>query len=628
MLPAAKEDSEEKEAEDRSNNRNSKGFIRILQLVVKIIKGLKKVYDRVASVINNSISAMDITKKKWFPGFSMVYAGLFKVVEISKDPAVIIRDAVGKIRETVGGFFDSIKQKVKDTAGKITDFLTSLGKPSEILAKLADKAVEMVLNFIITHPPSALIKSAFKMIQAGTGKSMVELVRQHIPFADELIGKISKSQAVNNLIKPLNPYISAMNNTVEKVAGDAGGLIGEAENKAMSFMGDGVKAVEEMTGININTVEGKSDLSQSSNKAPKSDPKDFIGVVKGGIHKKLIAMGEGYLIQKAKDFGSAALEKGKKAIVKGAQKITGILFGGKNEFKVNREDHEIWAEAMDNEPKILIASINRKELIKTKDAYREAVDKLPESEKKKAEKIYDNLATLICEAINYVKSEWIKLTLEIQVLEREISDRKKQSKLTKKVEKKLSKELSKLKKLEEKEVNEAVASEPEKEKEKKKKKIRKEKEEGVTEFKKLMRNIVNCIIRLENFVSVISKKENANKKENSNVDAVKYTLVNFEGRDIYIRNDIVWNKENKKRAKGGHPPKGKDGLVYNLHHMTQDEPGTMIEIQGNIHRIANDELHPFRDKGESFRNDKKKKNQYRSFRERYWEWRVKNTVSK
>ncbi|EPR11638.1 hypothetical protein [Ruminiclostridium papyrosolvens] len=65
----------------------------------------------------------------------------------------------------------------------------------------------MVLNFIISHPLSALIKAVFKGIEAIAGKSIVELVRQYIPFADRLFDKIAGSGPEQSLMKPLQgPY--------------------------------------------------------------------------------------------------------------------------------------------------------------------------------------------------------------------------------------------------------------------------------------------------------------------------------------------------------------------------------------------------------------------------------------
>ncbi|MHB8065748.1 MAG: transposase, partial [Ruminiclostridium sp.] len=54
----------------------------------------------------------------------------------------------------------------------------------------------MVLNFIITHPPSALIKAVF----AASSKSIVELVRQYIPFAAEVLKLLIKENKISQAV--------------------------------------------------------------------------------------------------------------------------------------------------------------------------------------------------------------------------------------------------------------------------------------------------------------------------------------------------------------------------------------------------------------------------------------------
>lgn len=75
-----------------------------------------------------------------------------------------------------------------------------IGQPTQFMKLLANKAVDMVLNFIITNPPSALIKAAFKIVEAASGKSILDLVRQNIPFADKHINNIAESGPVKGLL--------------------------------------------------------------------------------------------------------------------------------------------------------------------------------------------------------------------------------------------------------------------------------------------------------------------------------------------------------------------------------------------------------------------------------------------
>ena len=60
---------------------------------------------------------------------------------------------------------------------------------------------------------------------------------------------------------------------------------------------------------------------------------------------------------------------------------------------------------------------------------------------------------------------------------------------------------------------------------------------------------------------------------------------NVNGRKVYQRNNLfdphrvdADGLTNIQRMKRGNAPIGNDGLEINLHHLTQDEPGSMVEI--------------------------------------------------
>ncbi|WP_342007866.1 T7SS effector LXG polymorphic toxin [Bacillus sp. YBsi01] len=97
-----------------------------------------------------------------------------------------------------------------------------------------------------------------------------------------------------------------------------------------------------------------------------------------------------------------------------------------------------------------------------------------------------------------------------------------------------------------------------------------------------------------------------------------YTL-----KDIDISKvDAESGKTNLQLMKKGDAPFANDGTKINLHHLIQEEPGTMVEIPASVHQNNKKVLHGLKKGGESFRNDRELRNQYKSFQRRYWKWRA------
>ncbi|MFJ5795642.1 T7SS effector LXG polymorphic toxin [Bacillus atrophaeus] len=97
-----------------------------------------------------------------------------------------------------------------------------------------------------------------------------------------------------------------------------------------------------------------------------------------------------------------------------------------------------------------------------------------------------------------------------------------------------------------------------------------------------------------------------------------YTL-----KDIDVnRIDAQSGKTNLQLMKKGDAPFSNDGTKINLHHLIQEEPGTMVEIPASVHQNNKKVLHGLKKGGESFRNDRELRNQYKSFQRRYWKWRA------
>ncbi|MGG1405448.1 HNH/ENDO VII family nuclease, partial [Bacillus velezensis] len=100
-------------------------------------------------------------------------------------------------------------------------------------------------------------------------------------------------------------------------------------------------------------------------------------------------------------------------------------------------------------------------------------------------------------------------------------------------------------------------------------------------------------------------------------------------RRVYTLKDIDINKvdtesgkTNLQLMKKGDAPFANDGTKINLHHLIQEEPGTMVEIPVSVHQNNKKVLHGLKKGGESFRNDRELRNQYKSFQRRYWKWRA------
>lgn len=68
-------------------------------------------------------------------------------------------------------------------------------------------------------------------------------------------------------------------------------------------------------------------------------------------------------------------------------------------------------------------------------------------------------------------------------------------------------------------------------------------------------------------------------------------------RRVYTMKDIDLNQKNRKGftnlqlMKNGNAPFAKDGTQINLHHLIQEEPGTMLEIPESWHNKYSDVLH-------------------------------------
>lgn len=323
--------------ESPKDGGKAKGLMKVFQILSGVFKMLKGVYNKVAGAINKVLPAINISSKPWFDMFSMIYAGAVKAMEVVKNPAEALTEGVQKLKEAVTTFFKGIKSKVVETASGIKEKVMLLGKPAQLMKLLANKAVDMVLNFIITHPPSALIKAAFKVIEAASGKSIIELVRQHIPFADKLINRIAESGPVAGLLKPLEGPVNRVGGMIDEVSGKAASMVDESEQKSVTLFGSGAKVLKEFAG---NTLGNKNAPSSGGSKKGGG----ILGVVKSGIHTRLLALGQ------------MLLQKGKSILNTSVNKIKGLFIGPKVDFKIGSENHHLWVEKRGSKAVVMMAS--------------------------------------------------------------------------------------------------------------------------------------------------------------------------------------------------------------------------------------------------------------------------------
>jgi len=141
--------------------------------------------------------------------------------------------------------------------------------------------------------------------------------------------------------------------------------------------------------------------------------------------------------------------------------------------------------------------------------------------------------------------------------------------------------------------------------------------------------------------SIKQLEELARAKISKGSSKANYSSIRFTGttkvggkvkdisRRVYQRGDIDWNRvdpvtglTNKQLAQKGKVPYWNDGTQVELHHLTQREPGPMVEIPASLHDKYHKILHGLTENGNSFRNNPELKKQYNNFRSQYWKWRA------
>jgi hypothetical protein len=335
---------EEKEEKDTTADRGAKGFMKMLGSIKRVITSLVSAYRKLAGFVNSTLGTLDLTRKDWFESFSMAYAGVMNTVEAAMDPGGAIDKATGALKDMTSNFFESVKGKLGEVVGSIKDRLTIITEPARLLKTMADKAVEWVLNFIITHPPSRLFKLLGKLITSLSGKSIVELLREKVSFADDIIKKIADSEPVQKLVSPLKGPVTGITTIVDSIAGKAGDFIGNMETRVLAFMSNGGTFLKEMTGAKQNPAK-----TANTNENEKTAEGDTLGNIKTGIHSRLMTIGGRLLLEKGKQLGKAAVEKGKTAALD--------WWNRKVKFKsIDEQNHTLYFSGQGKNTQLIVAT--------------------------------------------------------------------------------------------------------------------------------------------------------------------------------------------------------------------------------------------------------------------------------
>ncbi|MEC1753860.1 T7SS effector LXG polymorphic toxin [Bacillus mojavensis] len=161
-------------------------------------------------------------------------------------------------------------------------------------------------------------------------------------------------------------------------------------------------------------------------------------------------------------------------------------------------------------------------------------------------------------------------------------------------------------------------------------------------------NVINDVSAKDRLLQLAKKLDESRKPFTGKeinlpwLNKEKYSAVEIDGkvkvkgqprdvsRRVYTMKDIDINrvdpdtgKTNLQIMKKGDAPYANDGTKVNLHHLIQEESGTMLEIPESWHNKYSKVLHGLKGNGQSFRNDPILEKQYNNFRKRYWKWRAK-----
>ncbi len=336
-------------AEPDAGEASQSGLTKVLMMIVHGITVVKSAYNKIATKVNGIIHSIDISQEAWLPDVAAIYAGITQAKHLVDDPLSAFKMLVDKAKEMVGGFFDKITGQIGAVVGGITEKLGMIVEPVKLISHLADRLVSTVLNFVITHPPSALLQTVFSVIQTAAGTDLIDLVRQQLkPVGDEIIAKIAHSDVVQTAIGPIKEPVRKISDAIGKVVSKGVDVVKGVQSKVAAFLNP--EKLQEMTGL------GPSIKQPTPVAEVAAAPTDFLGAVKEGLHARLMILGNSRLISLAKTgakFVWGKVKAGAKAAV-GA--IKGAILGRRDEFDAAGEHHELWAEQTEKGARLMMAS--------------------------------------------------------------------------------------------------------------------------------------------------------------------------------------------------------------------------------------------------------------------------------
>ena len=377
------------------------GLVALLSKVMRVVNALKSTYNKVNEAINAVLSRLNVTQANWFEPFSMAYAAIVKAVDAVGDPGTALRRASEALRETIGSFFQTIKEKVTEIASNIKGHLDVVGKGKQLIRELAEKAVEMVVNFLIKHNPSAMIKAALRVVEAAAGEPVAKLLREKVPYGKEIFDEIVESDTVNKVLEPLKTPVAALTEMTDSVASDAAQVVGELETRALALVGDGGTILSELAGVKA--PEAGAGGTEPTTGLPQEAPaaaggkelSGFLGVVKHGIHTHLLELGMQSLLRHGKDLAKTGLKKGAAA----AKGLFGKVLGRVIPFKARGKQHELWVEQRQGGAVVLVATTPAV-LQRRIAAFESRLPSIPESrDKKRIVELLERLRTLNQEVV-------------------------------------------------------------------------------------------------------------------------------------------------------------------------------------------------------------------------------------
>jgi hypothetical protein len=337
-------------AEPAAGEASQSGLTKVLMMIVHGITVVKSAYNKIATKVNGIIHTIDISQEAWLPDVAAIYAGITQAKHLVDDPLSAFKMLVDKAKEMVGGFFDKITGHIGEVVGGITEKLGMIAEPVKLIGHLADRLVSTVLNFIITHPPSALLQTVFSVIQTAAGADLIDLVRKQLkPVGDEIIAKIANSDVVQTAIAPIKGPVQRISEAIGKVVSKGLDVVKGVQSRVAAFLNP--EKLKEMTGLG-SSFNPPLPVAAS----PSAPPTDFLGAIKEGLHSRLMMLGNSRLVSLAKTgakFVWGKVKAGAKAAYAG---IKGALFGEKATYDAEGEQHEVWAEEGEQGRAIMVAS--------------------------------------------------------------------------------------------------------------------------------------------------------------------------------------------------------------------------------------------------------------------------------